>query len=60
MLERTGMSSALLLCYLKSRALWTGELYYDDVARFWTKVFALSFAFDVVTGIPLEYQFGTN
>ena len=54
------MGLALLLCYLKSRALWTGESHYDDVARFWTKVFALSFAFGVVTGIPLEFQFGTN
>jgi cytochrome bd ubiquinol oxidase subunit I len=28
------MGLALLLCYLKSRALWTAETYYDDVARF--------------------------
>lgn len=54
------MGLALLLFYLKSRALWTGESHYGDVARFWTKIFALSFAFGVVTGIPLEFQFGTN
>ena len=30
------------------------------MAKFWTKIFALSFAFGVVTGIPLEFQFGTN
>jgi cytochrome bd ubiquinol oxidase subunit I len=30
------------------------------VARFWTKIFGLAFAVGVVTGIPLEFQFGTN
>src|SRR5690606_34240663 len=54
------MGLALLLFYLNSRALWTGESHYRDSARFWTKIFALSFAFGVVTGIPLEFQFGTN
>lgn len=54
------MGLALLLFYLNSRALWTGEAHYQDAARFWTKIFALSFAFGVVTGIPLEFQFGTN
>jgi cytochrome d ubiquinol oxidase subunit I len=54
------MGLALLLFYLKSRALWTGESHYQEAARFWTKIFALSFAFGVVTGIPLEFQFGTN
>ncbi len=29
-------------------------------ARFWAKAFALSFTFGVVTGLPLEFQFGTN
>jgi cytochrome bd ubiquinol oxidase subunit I len=33
---------------------------YDDAAHFWTKVFGLNFAVGVVTGIPLEFQFGTN
>src|SRR5437867_325689 len=54
------MGLALLLLYLRSRALWTGDEHYQQVARFWTKIFALSFAFGVVTGIPLEFQFGTN
>lgn len=31
-----------------------------DAARFWTRIFALNFAVGVVTGIPLEFQFGTN
>lgn len=35
----------------------------DDAARaavFWTKIFAVNFAIGVVTGIPMEFQFGTN
>ncbi|MEK6801454.1 MAG: cytochrome ubiquinol oxidase subunit I [Nitrospirota bacterium] len=54
------MGLALLLLYFRSRALITGDDHYHQVARFWTKIFALSFAFGVVTGIPLEFQFGTN
>src|SRR5437763_4097799 len=33
---------------------------YESASRFWAKIFAISFAFGVVTGIPLEFQFGTN
>jgi cytochrome d ubiquinol oxidase subunit I len=54
------MGLALLLFYLRSRALQTGDEHYHRVAQFWTTIFALSFAFGVVTGIPLEFQFGTN
>jgi cytochrome d ubiquinol oxidase subunit I len=54
------MGLALLLLYFRTRALQTGDEHYHEVARFWTKIFALSFAFGVVTGIPLEFQFGTN
>ncbi len=32
----------------------------DAAARFWTKIFAINFATGVVTGIPMEFQFGTN
>jgi cytochrome d ubiquinol oxidase subunit I len=38
----------------------TGEQRYHDLARFWTKIFAISFAMGVVSGIALSYQFGTN
>jgi cytochrome bd ubiquinol oxidase subunit I len=34
--------------------------HYDSAARFWAKIFAVNFAVGVVTGIPLEFQFGTN
>jgi len=38
----------------------TGDERYRTLARFWTKVFAVSFAMGVVSGIVLSYQFGTN
>jgi len=42
--------------------LWrrTGSDHFHRLARFWTKIFAVSFAMGVVSGIPLTYQFGTN
>jgi cytochrome d ubiquinol oxidase subunit I len=33
---------------------------YDDAARFWAKIFGINFVLGVVTGIPMEFQFGTN
>ncbi|WP_181705878.1 cytochrome ubiquinol oxidase subunit I [Chthonobacter rhizosphaerae] len=41
-------------------SLWTGDPHYRDLAQFWTKIFAVSFAMGVVSGIVLTYQFGTN
>src|SRR5712691_2892574 len=43
-------------------ALWlrTGNDRFQVVMRFWTKIFAVSFAMGVVSGIVLSYQFGTN
>ncbi len=38
----------------------TGREYLRTLARFWTKIFAVSFAMGVVSGIVLSYQFGTN
>ena len=38
----------------------TGKERYRLLARFWTKIFAVSFAMGVVSGIVLSYQFGTN
>ena len=40
--------------------LWTGRDVYLDVFRYWLKVFAVTFAMGVVSGIVLSYQFGTN
>ena len=54
------MGLALLILVLKTRALRTGDEHYHRAARFWGKIFGINFAMGVVTGIPLEFQFGTN
>src|SRR5712672_3842276 len=54
------MGLALLIVILKTIALRTGDEHYNRSARFWTKIFAINFAMGVVTGIPMEFQFGTN
>jgi len=54
------MGMALLIVILKTAALRTGDPRFDRSARFWGKVFGLAFAMGVVTGIPMEFQFGTN
>ncbi|MGO9590204.1 MAG: cytochrome ubiquinol oxidase subunit I [Candidatus Acidiferrales bacterium] len=54
------MGLALLLVYLKTKALRTGDEHYNRAARFWARIFAINFAVGVVTGIPMEFQFGTN
>ena len=54
------MGLALLLVVLKSMALRTGNEHYNRAARFWAKIFAINFAMGVVTGIPMEFQVGTN
>jgi cytochrome bd ubiquinol oxidase subunit I len=38
----------------------TKDRRYADAAQFWAKIFAINFALGVVTGIPLEFEFGTN
>jgi cytochrome d ubiquinol oxidase subunit I len=40
--------------------LYSGREHYHRLARYWTKIFAVSFAMGVVSGIVLSYQFGTN
>ena len=54
------MGLALLIVVLKSLALWKHDDWYGKAARFWARIFALNFAMGVVTGIPMEFQFGTN
>ncbi|HJV21290.1 MAG TPA: cytochrome ubiquinol oxidase subunit I [Holophagaceae bacterium] len=54
------MGLALLIFGLKAQHLRTGEARYADAARFWIKIFGINFAMGVVTGIPMEFQFGTN
>ncbi len=54
------MGLALLIFILKTIALATGDEHYNGAARFWTRIFGVNFALGVVTGIPMEFQFGTN
>ncbi len=54
------MGLALLIVILKAMALRTGDAHWDRSARFWAKIFAVNFVMGVVTGIPMEFQFGTN
>ena len=54
------MGLAWFLVYWKWRALRTGDERYAAAARFWARIFGLNFAVGVVTGIPMEFQFGTN
>ncbi len=54
------MGLALLLVYLKTKALRTGDEHFNTAARFWAHIFGITFALGVVTGIPMEFQFGTN
>jgi len=54
------MGLAWFLVYWKWRALRVGDEKYNQAVRFWGKIFGLNFAVGVVTGIPMEFQFGTN
>jgi cytochrome d ubiquinol oxidase subunit I len=54
------MGLALLIVVLKTLALRTGDAHYDRSARFWARIFAVNFLLGVVTGLPMEFQFGTN
>src|SRR5918999_1294316 len=54
------MGLALLLVILKTLYLRRGDETYNKALRFWGKIFAITFVMGVVTGIPMEFQFGTN
>jgi len=54
------MGLALVIFLWKTMALRTGEARFNRAARFWTRIFAINFAMGVATGIPMEFQFGTN
>ena len=54
------MGLALLIVILKGLGRRPGNEVYNELARFWIRVFGINFAVGVVTGIPLEFQFGTN
>jgi cytochrome bd ubiquinol oxidase subunit I len=54
------MGLALLIVILKYLAIKKKNDHYNNSARFWAKIFGINFAVGVVTGIPMEFQFGTN
>lgn len=54
------MGLALLIVVLKTIANKYDNPRYDDAARFWARIFGINFVMGVVTGIPMEFQFGTN
>jgi len=54
------MGLAPLIVALKTLGLRTQDPVYGNAARFWTKIFGINFVAGVVTGIPMEFQFGTN
>ena len=51
---------AWFLLFFKSRFMATGAQFWMNAYQFWVKVFALSFALGVVSGITMSFQFGTN
>ena len=50
----------VVLVYLEGMYLRTREPIYETAAKFWTSLFAVSFAMGVATSIVMEFQFGTN
>src|SRR5438105_359828 len=54
------MGLAPLVAWWKWRGLRTGEARFDAAARFWSRSLGLTFGLGVVTGLPMEFQFGTN
>jgi cytochrome d ubiquinol oxidase subunit I len=54
------MGLVWFIVFWKWKALRTRDERFAKAARFWAKIFGLNFALGVVTGIPMEFQFGTN
>jgi len=54
------MGLALLVVVLKTIAARSGQPAWNDAARFWIRIFGINFVVGVVTGLPMEFQFGTN
>ncbi|WP_324026235.1 cytochrome ubiquinol oxidase subunit I [Maribacter sp. BPC-D8] len=54
------MGLSLLIVYFKWKYLRNKIEKYNDTAKFLMKIFAINFTMGVVTGIPMEFQFGTN
>lgn len=50
----------LVMVFMEGMYLRTRDPLYEKMAHFWTKIFALTFAIGVATGIVMEFEFGTN
>jgi cytochrome d ubiquinol oxidase subunit I len=51
---------SLMIAIMETKFVRTGDEEYRRMAKFWGKIFLINFAIGVVTGITLEFQFGTN
>ncbi len=51
---------SVFIAIMETRYVRTGDEMYRSMAKFWGKLFLINFALGVVTGITLEFQFGTN
>ncbi len=51
---------SILVAVMETKYVSTGDETYKKMAKFWGKLFLINFALGVVTGITLEFQFGTN
>ena len=51
---------AFLVAWMETKYVRTGDKLYLSMTKFWGKLFLINFALGVVTGITLEFQFGTN
>jgi cytochrome bd ubiquinol oxidase subunit I len=54
------MGLAWIIVYFRWKYLRSGDERFGEAARFWAHIFGINFALGVVTGIPMEFQFGTN
>jgi len=50
----------LVMVFMEGMYLRTGKKIYENMTRFWLKIFALTFGIGVATGIVMEFEFGTN
>ncbi|MDX9962775.1 cytochrome ubiquinol oxidase subunit I [Desulfobacter postgatei] len=51
---------SILIAYMETKYAWSGDKNYLRMTKFWGKLFLINFALGIVTGITLEFQFGTN
>ncbi|MEQ8190121.1 MAG: cytochrome ubiquinol oxidase subunit I, partial [Candidatus Eremiobacterota bacterium] len=51
---------SVIIAIMETMYVRTGQELYKKMARFWGKIFLINFAIGIVTGITLEFQFGTN